>query len=54
MLAAGSAHAGGFNAVFADGSVHSINYGIDIIVYNSLGTRNGTSYKEVTTTEGVN
>ena len=39
----GSAHTGGLNAVFADGSVHTINYDIDIYVFNALGTRNGTS-----------
>ena len=39
----GSAHTGGFNAVFADGSVHTINYDIDRFVLNALGTRNGTS-----------
>ena len=39
----GSAHTGGFNAVFADGSVHTINYDIDPYVYNALGTRNGTA-----------
>jgi prepilin-type processing-associated H-X9-DG protein len=54
VLSAGSAHNGGFNAVFADGSVHSISYNIDIYVFNSLGTRNGTSDGEVSTTEGVN
>ncbi len=50
----GSAHTGGFNAVFADGSVHSINYDIDIYVLNSLGTRNGTSFNETSSTDGVN
>ena len=54
----GSAHSGGFNAVFADGSVHSIDYSIDLNVFNALGTRNGASYGEVfngvATTEGVN
>ena len=57
----GSAHTGGFNAVFADGSVHTINYDIDIYILNALGTRNGTSAgpggagtPEVTSTEGVN
>ena len=57
----GSAHAGGFNAVFADGSVHSINYDIDLYVFNGLGTRNSTSagssnrdQPEVNSTEGVN
>ena len=39
----GSAHSGGLNAVFADGSVHTINYDIDLYVFNSLGTRNGES-----------
>jgi prepilin-type N-terminal cleavage/methylation domain-containing protein/prepilin-type processing-associated H-X9-DG protein len=43
VLVMGSAHTGGFNAVFADGSVHTINYDIDIYVFNALGTRNGTS-----------
>ncbi len=37
----GSAHTGGFNMVFADGSVHGFNYDIDIFVFNALGTRNG-------------
>jgi prepilin-type N-terminal cleavage/methylation domain-containing protein/prepilin-type processing-associated H-X9-DG protein len=50
----GSAHTGGMNAVFADGSVHSINYDIDIYVFNSLGTRNGTGEQETSSTEGVN
>src|SRR4029077_18365475 len=40
---AGSAHTGGFNGVFADGSVHTIGYDIDIYVFNALGTRNGTA-----------
>ena len=39
----GSAHTGGLNAVFADGSVHTINYDVDVFVFNALGTRNGTS-----------
>jgi prepilin-type N-terminal cleavage/methylation domain-containing protein/prepilin-type processing-associated H-X9-DG protein len=57
----GSPHTGGFNAVFADGSVHTINYDIDIYVFNALGTRNGSSAgssnratPEVSSTEGVN
>lgn len=37
----GSAHPGGFNAVFADGAVHGISYDINVFVLNSLGTRNG-------------
>jgi prepilin-type processing-associated H-X9-DG protein len=35
----GSAHPGGFNAVFADGSVHFISYGIDPTVFSRLGDR---------------
>lgn len=37
----GSAHTGGFNAVFCDGSVHTISYDIDVIIFNALGTRAG-------------
>jgi len=35
----GSAHPAGINAVFADGSVHLIKYGIDPQVFNALGHR---------------
>ncbi len=37
----GSAHSGGFNTLFADGSVHTMGYDIDIVVFNGLGTRAG-------------
>lgn len=37
----GSAHPAGINAAYADGSVHAINYDIDVLVFNALGTRNG-------------
>jgi prepilin-type N-terminal cleavage/methylation domain-containing protein/prepilin-type processing-associated H-X9-DG protein len=37
----GSAHTNGINGVYADGSVHSISYDIDVVVFNALGTRNG-------------
>lgn len=37
----GSAHPGGLNAAFVDGSVHFILFEIDVVVFNSLGTRNG-------------
>jgi prepilin-type N-terminal cleavage/methylation domain-containing protein/prepilin-type processing-associated H-X9-DG protein len=54
----GSAHSGGFNCVFADGSVHTVNYEIDLEVFNAIGTRNGTSYRELNggalSMEGVN
>ena len=36
----GSAHPAGINAVFADGSVHVVHYGIDPQVFNQLGHRN--------------
>jgi prepilin-type N-terminal cleavage/methylation domain-containing protein/prepilin-type processing-associated H-X9-DG protein len=35
----GSAHPGGVNAVFADGSVHTIAFGVDQVIFNSLGHR---------------
>jgi len=35
----GSAHPSGFHAVMCDGSVHTISYGIDIIVFSRLGNR---------------
>jgi prepilin-type N-terminal cleavage/methylation domain-containing protein/prepilin-type processing-associated H-X9-DG protein len=35
----GSAHPGGVNAVFADGSVHTINYDIDYVIFNRLAHR---------------
>nr|MBA3482994.1 DUF1559 domain-containing protein [Pirellulales bacterium] len=37
----GSAHSGGVNAVFADGSVHLVSYNVDGILFNALGSRNG-------------
>jgi prepilin-type N-terminal cleavage/methylation domain-containing protein/prepilin-type processing-associated H-X9-DG protein len=37
----GSAHSGGFNCIFADGSIHTLTYDIDVIVFNALGTRAG-------------
>lgn len=61
QLLTGSAHPGGINVVYADGSVHTINYGINIYVFNALGTRNGTSRgpegpndPETMSLEGVN
>ncbi|HYO24841.1 MAG TPA: DUF1559 domain-containing protein [Lacipirellulaceae bacterium] len=35
----GSAHAGGFNCIFADGSVHTISYDMDRQTFSLLGNR---------------
>ncbi len=35
----GSAHSAVFNAVFADGHVESIDYDIDLVIFNALGHR---------------
>ncbi len=37
----GSAHSGGFNGIFADGSAHTLNYDIDVQIFNALATRAG-------------
>ncbi|WP_442483180.1 DUF1559 family PulG-like putative transporter [Aeoliella sp. SH292] len=49
----GAAHSSVFNAAFADGSVRSIGYDIDMYVFNSAGTRNGEAFKETSSTEGM-
>jgi prepilin-type N-terminal cleavage/methylation domain-containing protein/prepilin-type processing-associated H-X9-DG protein len=36
----GAAHPAGMNAVFADGSVHNVKYGIDPEIFNALGNIN--------------
>lgn len=36
----GSVHPGGYNAVFVDGSVHSITYDVDAAVHAGIGGRN--------------
>jgi len=41
VLHFGSPHKGGINAVFADGSVHTISYDVDLVVFNALASRNG-------------
>jgi len=37
----GSAHAGTFNALMADGSVQSIAYGINPSIFSAIGTIQG-------------
>jgi prepilin-type N-terminal cleavage/methylation domain-containing protein len=37
----GSAHSAGIQTVFADGSIHTISYDIDPVLFNALGTRAG-------------
>jgi prepilin-type processing-associated H-X9-DG protein len=54
VLHFGSAHTSGINAAFADGSVHSISFDVDVTIFNSLGTRNGEALGETTSMEGVN
>jgi prepilin-type processing-associated H-X9-DG protein len=54
ILQFGSPHTGGINAGFADGSVHSVSFDIDVTVFNSLGTRNGMALNETSDTTGVN
>ena len=39
VFTAGSAHSSGFNAVFADGSVTTLDYSIDVETFNRLGHR---------------
>jgi prepilin-type N-terminal cleavage/methylation domain-containing protein/prepilin-type processing-associated H-X9-DG protein len=51
VLVLGAPHPSGYNAVYADGSVHSINFEVDIVVQNALGTRNG---EETVDMSGVN
>jgi prepilin-type N-terminal cleavage/methylation domain-containing protein/prepilin-type processing-associated H-X9-DG protein len=54
VLQFGSAHTGGVNGMFADGSVRTVSFDIDIVVFNSLGTRNGKALNETADLTGVN
>jgi prepilin-type N-terminal cleavage/methylation domain-containing protein/prepilin-type processing-associated H-X9-DG protein len=47
----GAVHTGGINAVFADGSVHSVSYDIDVVAFNRLGAKDDG---EVIDTQGIN
>jgi hypothetical protein len=47
----GSAHASGFHGIYADGSVHTLNYDIDVVLFNALATRAG---EEVVDEHAVN
>jgi len=51
VLHFGSAHTSGIQAVFADGSVHTVSFDVEPAVFNSLGTRAGN---ETITIAGVN
>ena len=42
VLFFGSAHPGGVNAVYADASAHFINFDVDHLIFNALGTRDGS------------
>jgi prepilin-type N-terminal cleavage/methylation domain-containing protein len=37
----GAAHPGGFHGVFADGSVQTLRYDLDAVLFNALATRDG-------------
>jgi prepilin-type N-terminal cleavage/methylation domain-containing protein len=37
----GSAHSGGFHGIFADASIQTLSYDIDVVLFNSLATRAG-------------
>jgi prepilin-type processing-associated H-X9-DG protein len=41
MTIANSAHPGGVNLLLCDGSVHFVTYGINLVTWRALGTRNG-------------
>jgi prepilin-type N-terminal cleavage/methylation domain-containing protein/prepilin-type processing-associated H-X9-DG protein len=42
----GSSHAGGFHALFADGSVHFVGYNINANLFRDLGIRNDSNVVE--------
>lgn len=54
VLQFGAPHTSGMNAAFADGSIHTVNFDVDVLVFNSLGTRNGQALNETSDLSGVN
>jgi prepilin-type N-terminal cleavage/methylation domain-containing protein len=48
----GSSHTSGFNSLFTDGSVRGMNFDIDVILLNALGTRNGDETVDTTSFSG--
>jgi prepilin-type N-terminal cleavage/methylation domain-containing protein len=54
VLQFGAPHTGGVNAVCSDGSVHTVSFDIDVVVFNSLGTRNGQALNETDGLAGLN
>jgi len=51
VLHFGSAHTAGIQSVFADGSVHTVTFEVDPVVFNSICTRNGAEQVDLT---GIN
>jgi prepilin-type N-terminal cleavage/methylation domain-containing protein len=41
ILYFGSAHPSGFNGIYADGSIQTLSYDIDVVLFNALATRAG-------------
>jgi prepilin-type N-terminal cleavage/methylation domain-containing protein len=41
ILYFGSAHPGGFHGIYADGSIQTLRYDIDVVLFNALATRAG-------------
>ena len=43
----GSAHPAGVNALFGDGSVHNVKFGVDPDVFNALGNMDDGTQRHV-------
>ena len=48
ILYFGSAHPSGFNCIFADGSIQTLDYDIDVVLFNALATRAGEEVIDAT------